>query len=133
MKRETFFEEVYVAKIHFVGLDPQLAGHLQDALPPAAHSIRIHPVGVPAEAMREADLIFASGDDRNYRQLLKDVRKENPARPFIVVTRMPETKAWLDALEAGATDYCAEPIEAKQVQWLLDSAFSKRAPKAAAA
>ena len=122
-----------MAKIHFVGLDPQLADHLKDALPQAAHSVRIHPRGARIEAMREADLIFASGDDRNYRQLLSEVRQENPARPFIVVTRMPEVKAWLDALEAGATDYCAEPIEPKQVQWLLDSALSKRAVKAVAA
>ncbi|HCC56931.1 MAG TPA: hypothetical protein DEQ47_06635 [Solibacterales bacterium] len=122
-----------MARIHFVGLDPLLADHLKEALPPKAHSIRIHPKGVKAEAMREADLIFASGDDRSYRELLREVRRENPARPFIVVTRMPETKAWLDALEAGATDYCAEPIEPKQVQWLLDSAFSRRPAKAAAA
>jgi DNA-binding NtrC family response regulator len=122
-----------MAKIHFVGLDPQIADHLKHALPQAVHSIRIHPVGVPVEAMREADLIFASGDDRNYRQLLNEVRKDNPSRPFIVVTRMPEVKAWLDALEAGATDYCAEPIEPKQVQWLLDSAFSKRTAMSAAA
>lgn len=122
-----------MAKIHFVGLDPQLADHLKDAFPPSTHTIRIHPLGVKAEAMREADLIFASGDDRSYRQLLREVRVENPARPFIVVTRIPETKAWLDALEAGATDYCAEPIEAKQVQWLLDSALAKHPVKAAAA
>ena len=122
-----------MARIHFVGLDPQLADHLKQALPPKAHSIQIHPQGVKAEVMREADLIFASGDNHSYRELLRDVRDQNPARPFIVVTRMPETKAWLDALEAGATDYCAEPIEPKQVQWLLDSAFSKRSAKAAAA
>jgi hypothetical protein len=32
-------------------------------------------------------------------------REARPTLPFIVVTRIPEMGVWLDALEAGATDY----------------------------
>jgi DNA-binding response OmpR family regulator len=45
--------------------------------------------------------------------------------PFVVVTRVPETKEWLDALEAGATDYCSVPIEARQLHWLMESALPR--------
>jgi DNA-binding NtrC family response regulator len=42
--------------------------------------------------------------------------------PVIVVTRNPETREWLDAMEAGAFDYCSAPFEPRQLQWILDSA-----------
>ena len=32
-----------------------------------------------------------------------------------------ETQEWLDALEAGAADYCAAPFEPVQLRWLLDA------------
>jgi DNA-binding response OmpR family regulator len=51
--------------------------------------------------------------------------------PFVVVTRIPETREWLDALEAGATDYCSAPIETRQLRWLMESALPR--PRFAAA
>jgi DNA-binding NarL/FixJ family response regulator len=51
--------------------------------------------------------------------------------PFVVVTRIPETKEWLDALEAGAADYCSVSIEARQLHWLMESALPR--PRFAAA
>jgi len=57
----------------------------------------------------DADIVFAGGEPACYMSLLRHVREARPALPFVVVTRIPETKEWLDALEAGATDYCSEP------------------------
>jgi DNA-binding NtrC family response regulator len=34
---------------------------------------------------------------------------------------MPETSEWLDALEAGAFDYCAAPFDSQQFVRLLNT------------
>lgn len=41
--------------------------------------------------------------------------------PVIVASRYPEESDWLDALEAGAADYCAAPFEPTQLRWLLET------------
>jgi DNA-binding NarL/FixJ family response regulator len=77
-------------------------------------------------------MVFAGGEPSQYLSLLRRVREERPALPFVVVTRVPETTAWLDALEAGATDYCSAPFEARQIHWLMESALPGRRKIAAA-
>ena len=71
----------------------------------------------------EADIVFADGEDKHYLSLLKLVRATCPSKPFVVVTRIPETSDWLDALEAGATDYCSAPFDPRQMNWLMESAL----------
>ncbi|MGO9239355.1 MAG: hypothetical protein ACLQBJ_00975 [Bryobacteraceae bacterium] len=44
-----------------------------------------------------------------------------PHLPVIVVSRLPETDEWLDALEAGAADYCAPPFEMVHLRWLIET------------
>ncbi|MGD0579974.1 MAG: hypothetical protein ABSC08_13710 [Bryobacteraceae bacterium] len=44
-----------------------------------------------------------------------------PHLPVIVVSRLPETDEWLDALEAGAADYCAPPFEVIHLRWLIET------------
>jgi DNA-binding response OmpR family regulator len=44
-----------------------------------------------------------------------------PHLPVIVVSRLPETDEWLDALEAGAADYCAPPFETIHLHWLIET------------
>lgn len=49
-----------------------------------------------------------------------------PHLPVIVVSRLPETDEWLDALEAGAADYCAPPFEAIHLRWLIETHAGER-------
>lgn len=42
--------------------------------------------------------------------------------PVIVVSRVPDTREWIAAMEAGASDYCAPPFECSQLRWILTSA-----------
>jgi PleD family two-component response regulator len=39
---------------------------------------------------------------------------------------LPEVDDWLDAMEAGAADYCAEPIEKRQLDWILESNLERK-------
>jgi FixJ family two-component response regulator len=50
--------------------------------------------------------------------------------PVVIVSRLPEVSEWLDALDAGAADYCAAPFEHQHMSWLIESALlaSQQAP-----
>lgn len=69
--------------------------------------------------------MFAGAEPACYMALLKRLRDVQPSLPLVVVTRIPDTKAWLDAIEAGATDYCSVPIENRQLRWLMESALPR--------
>jgi DNA-binding NtrC family response regulator len=71
----------------------------------------------------QADIVFAGGEPAFYTSLLRRVREARPTMPFIVVAGIPETIEWLDALGAGATDYCSPPIDARQLYWLMECAL----------
>jgi DNA-binding response OmpR family regulator len=67
--------------------------------------------------MRAADVIFCRAEVDQVRRL----KNASPGSAVIVASRIPEISDWLDALEAGATDYCAAPFERAQLCWVLES------------
>ena len=122
-----------MAKILLAGIDRAVSFPIIRALAAGHHTIESKPIDVsPAEAAR-ADVILAAGEEHSYLNLLRAVHFQRPGLPFIVVSRLPETSQWLDALEAGATDYCAAPFEPIQLQWILDTALHNYRPPAVAA
>jgi len=78
-----------------------------------------------------ADLIFLCEDHPDYLAALRAIRAYASPPAVIVVTRLAETSRWIDALEAGAADYCPEPFERNSTRWLLDSILGN--PEAVAA
>jgi DNA-binding response OmpR family regulator len=70
-----------------------------------------------AARVRGADVIFCRAEVEQVRQL----KRANPNSSVIVASRLPEISDWLDALEAGAEDYCAAPFEGTQVRWVLET------------
>ena len=66
----------------------------------------------------KADALFLSADHPDFRGTLSELRESHPELPVIAVTRVPETAHWLDALDAGATDYCGAPFERVAVRWI---------------
>ena len=84
----------------------------------------------------KSDALFLSADAPDFRATLSQLSESHPELPVIAVTRVPETAHWLDALDAGATDYCGAPFERVQIRWILNSVIrtERRAqPRAAAA
>jgi DNA-binding response OmpR family regulator len=79
-------------------------------------------------ALPAADALFCSGDDPGYTALVGQVRRLRPGLPVVVVTRLPESGKWLDALDAGAADYCSAPFETVQICWLLAAVLGHGAP-----
>lgn len=112
-------------KVVLIGLEPNVAWQIDRALPCEIYEIHHRPDNTVAEDLSDADVVFAGGEQVQYMSLLKRVRALRPSLPFIVVTSLPETAGWLDALEAGATDYCSAPFEARQIEWLVEAAMHR--------
>lgn len=77
----------------------------------------------------QADLVFCSAERECYAPLVQAVKENRPGLPIVVVSRCGEVTEWLDALEAGASDYCAPPFESTQVRWILENALKSWALK----
>jgi DNA-binding NtrC family response regulator len=122
-----------MAKVVFVGVEQAAAVQIARTLAVERHQLEQKPKDAVVVDILEADIIFAGGEPTHYLSLLRKVREIRPTLPFVVVTRVPETREWLDALEAGATDYCSGPFESRQINWLMESALPKQRPSPAVA
>ncbi len=114
-----------MANVVLIGLEQTTAAHISRALAVERHKIEQKPQNIGIRELMGVDIIFAGGEPAEYLSLLRRVRDERPSLPFVVVTRIPETSEWLDALEAGATDYCSSPFESRQIHWLMEAALPK--------
>ena len=116
-----------MAKVALIGIEPSAARQLVLALNSGSHQIEQKSDAGHVGDVLDFDIVFAGGEGKSYMPLLRRIRAASAALPFVVVTRFPETSDWLDALEAGATDYCSAPFEAHQMDWLMQSALPDRA------
>jgi hypothetical protein len=78
-------------------LEPEAARDLTTAL----SKLGIEPVD------ERPRVVFCSAQP----EILQEALRRFPQLPVVVVSRLPEVRAWLDALEAGAADYCAASFE----------------------
>ena len=123
------------ARIILCGLDRALADELGAVLAQQDQEVHTEPYRSPAECLAavqrlRADLIFISSERDRYLGLLEAVSRHKPDLPVVVVSRRPEVSEWLDAIEAGAADYCAAPFESSHIQWILDSTLNRQAAPA---
>lgn len=114
------------ARTILFGLDETLSAELRKLLAAQQQAIYVRPFLTAPECLAVvdelgADLVFCSSDRGRYLALLEALAERKPDLPVVVVSRMPETAEWLDAIEAGASDYCAAPFETGHIQWILDS------------
>ncbi|HUQ91402.1 MAG TPA: hypothetical protein VM120_06960 [Bryobacteraceae bacterium] len=66
------------------------------------------------------ELIFSSYSE-DLMALIRSLDHGERPLPVIVVSRHPNAAQWIDAMEAGAADYCAAPFEIQQIRWLVDA------------
>lgn len=115
-----------IARVILLGLDQVLASELESVLRAQRHVVLAEPFHPPAECLRvlsrlRPDLVFCPAQRDRYLALLNELRKTQPAPPVVVVSRVPEVAEWLDAMEAGASDYCTAPFEPAHIAWILES------------
>jgi DNA-binding response OmpR family regulator len=114
-----------MANVFLIGIEQATAAQISRSLAVERHRIEQKPQNVGIPDLKDVDIVFAGGEPSQYLSLLRRVRIEKPGLPFVVVTRIPETTEWLNALEAGATDYCSSPFESRQIHWLMESALPR--------
>jgi DNA-binding NtrC family response regulator len=119
------------ARIILFGLDDSLISELRRVLVGQHQVVFSEPFLSPPKCLDVverigADLIFCSSNPKQYLPLLEAIGTCRPDLPVVVVSRVPEVSEWLDAIEAGAADYCASPFESAHIQWILDSALKHR-------
>ena len=117
-----------VPKANFIlhELEETLAAQLCQAAFEPGHAF--HPARSTAECLLlakrfHADAIFCNSEPREYQALLNEMKLKGLRLPVVVVSRLPEVSEWLDALDAGAADYCAAPFEHQHMSWLIESAL----------
>lgn len=108
-----------MASVVFSGLDTRSAAQLGGLLAFDGHRVRRLNYHVPVADFLKADIVFLSGAPREYLPLLRRLRTLDRCLPVIVMAPAPETTEWLDALDAGATDYCIRTLNMRQVRSLM--------------
>ena len=108
-----------MARILLLGLDEDgdssKYGTLRSALQYLGHSV----ICSEAIVLTAIDVVFCNGDHPEYRSILRSLQAHRPSLPVIVVTMLSDSRKWLDALEAGAADYCSSPFHLNQISWIL--------------
>jgi hypothetical protein len=102
--------------ISLIDFPDHLAEHL---MPLSAHlGFRITRQDHTDEIPSNAAAVFVCGDRTGWLEQICRIR-ETHGRVFVVIaTRTPDHTKWLDALEAGANDYCCAPMDTRQFEWL---------------
>jgi len=116
-----------MSRVTLLGLPEDLGNQLARVLTEESHHVSRKLYVSDIVRGPHPGAVFVSGDSLEYRKTISLLRESQPDVPVIVVTRRPDTKHWLDALEAGATDYCGAPFERLQMRWILGSIGSQPA------
>lgn len=114
------------SNVVLLGLADDLATESRRVLSEQGHKVYSFPLLSPSSALKvleqvHADLVFCPAEPERYNLLLDAITQKMSGLPLVVVSRHPDTTAWLDALQAGASDYCAPPFESIHMRWLLES------------
>ncbi len=122
-------------RVTLLGLPDDLGNQLARVLLDESHQVSRYLYVSDLRRNPNCCAVFISGDTPDYSQTLSRIREARPGLAVIVVTRQPEARHWLDALDAGATDYCGAPFEHVQVRWILRPILSQavRRPEQSAA
>ena len=114
-----------------IGMPEDLANQLSRVLREEAHRVgrREYTEFRPGAA---PDVVFLYGDAAYWSSALSWLRESQPRTPVVLVTRLPESRRWLDALDQGARDYCCAPFTRADVRWILHSVCPQASLPAAA-
>jgi response regulator RpfG family c-di-GMP phosphodiesterase len=80
----------------------------------ALHCLKSNPVHV---VLAETDV-----RDWNWKKMLQDLRRMKPSPQLIVTSRLADNHLWAEALNVGAYDVLAQPLERDEVERVVASA-----------
>ena len=124
-----------VWNIVLLGLADNLVPELARVLTNRQLTVRSLPFPCPSSLSSlidglDAEVVFCAAEPAQYTSVLEAIERQKPDIRLVVVSPQPEVSEWLQALEAGVSDYCAPPFESTQVSWILESALRARCASA---
>ena len=108
-----------MAKVIFLKLDPRSSGQLGPLLAGDGHEVHVERENAPIGLVRGSSAVFIGGTAESYLPVIRRLRALDANLCLVVVARLAETQDWLDAIEAGATDYWPAPFEPSHVRTLI--------------
>ena len=105
-----------------IGLEPDIASELEQTLARMGHLASRSELDQLPSLARRTDVIFCSDQWSSVNSLVSLLRSLRSPVRVIVASRKAEEAAWLEALEAGADDYCSTPFETAQISWAMHNA-----------
>ena len=115
-----------MANIFLIGLDRATADQIGRVVSVERHTVFERTHNFALRDLAAGGIVFAGGSPSLYLPLLWRVRRDFPTLPFVVVAKSTDAITWLEALEAGATDYFCPPLGRRQIQWLMESVIPLR-------
>jgi CheY-like chemotaxis protein len=111
-----------LANIVLSGLETPEQADLSRVLSEQGHHVTIGWEGIRGSA----EVVFCNADAPEHPALVREIRKLCPDLPVVAVTSNAEVAKWLDALDAGAADYCSAPFETVQICRLLTGVLGQQ-------
>lgn len=113
-------------RLLLMGLDPITSHSLEQALP---HPSTTFSASIPTDVrsflallkQSQPDVLFCPARHRHLKEILQRASAQH--LPVVVVTRDPDAREWIDAMDAGASDYVAAPFHRDQILWVLQSSL----------
>ena len=121
-----------MARVALLGFPQDLASQLSRILLAEAHTVDHKRYIQDLSKRSRPSVVFICADSPGFEDTVTALKEAEPDLPFVVTTRMPDPMQWLNALEAGAADYCGAPFEAVQVRWIMGSVLRQQARAVAA-
>ena len=121
-----------MARVALLGFPQDLASQLTRVLLAEAHTVDRKRYIQDLSKRYRPSVGFICADSPDFDDTLTALKDAEPGLPFVVTTRMPDPSQWLNALEAGAADYCGAPFETVQVRWIMGSILRPYAAAVAA-
>ena len=111
-----------------LGMDFELAATLQTILASEGHQVSYERREISAsiqnfKAPGTPDIICCGTHRQAYQRVIEQVRLSGKSVPVVVVSGKQETTEWLDALDAGASDYLAQPFDSGHICLVIESAL----------
>jgi DNA-binding NtrC family response regulator len=121
-----------MARVALLGFPQDLASQLSRILLAEAHTVDRKRYIQDLRKRSRPSVVFVCADTPGFLDTVSALKDAEPGLPFVVTTRMPDPTQWLNALEAGAADYCGAPFETVQVRWIMGSVLRQQAAQVAA-
>jgi DNA-binding response OmpR family regulator len=109
-----------------------LANQLTRLLLAEGHTVELKRYVQDLAKRPKPSAVFLCGDSPDFQETVTALKESEPGLPFVVTTRLPDPGQWLNALEAGAADYCGAPFDTVQVRWVMSSLTRQEATPVAA-